>query len=276
MASRLVRATRLLISGLIGLTLVAVSPRAGQEQALNLSYAVYWGGVQIATLALHYQVDSSHYRSEVDLKTVGLLEHLAHYRSTVLATGRLDANESLTPVTFRSTSRAGDKDRRSVIRFDPQSGDVVDLELTKRGKPRTSDVPAALQTGVIDPLSAFFQLRDYVATAATGKPFTAAVFDGRRRFHLAAKVIGHGRARVAGHDQPVIRVSLTLTLVAGSDLDDAEAIAAGNDRFEFDLLLSDDKRLLPLQLRTRDSMVTGVIQLLQNCSGEAGCQLAAR
>jgi hypothetical protein len=275
-ASRLVRATGLLISGLIALTVIAGSPRAGQDQPLNLRYAVYWGGVRIATLTLHHQVESNHYRSRVDLETVGLLEHLAPYRSSVLATGHLNAGEGLAPVTFRSTSQAGDKDRQSVVRFDPQSGDVVNLKNTRRGKPRTSDVPAALQAGVIDPLTAFFELRDYVATAATGKPFTAAVFDGWRRFDLMAKVIGHDRVRVVGRDQPVIRVWLTLTFVAGSDLDDAEAAAAGDNRFEFELVLSDDKRLLPLQLRTRDSMITGVIELLQDCSGEAGCQLAAR
>ena len=87
---------------------------------------------------------------------------------------------------------------------------------------------------------------------------------------------GHSRTHVAGRDQRVVQVGLTLTFIAGSDLDDAQAATAGNDRFELELLLSDDDRLLPLQMRTRNSMITGSIELLKDCSGEAGCQLAAR
>ena len=108
------------------------------------------------------------------------------------------------------------------------------------------------------------------------RTFTAAIFDGRRRFDLQAQVTGRSRTHVAGRDQRVVQVALTLTFIAGSDLDDAQAATAGNDRFELELLLSDDDRLLPLQMRTRNSMITGSIELLKDCSGEAGCQLAAR
>jgi hypothetical protein len=89
-------------------------------------------------------------------------------------------------------------------------------------------------------------------------------------------VIGHDRTHVAGRDRRVVRVGLTLTFVAGSDLDEAQAATAGDDRFELELLLSDDDRLLPLQMHTRNSSVTSTIELLQDCSGEAGCQLAER
>ena len=276
MASRLVRATSLLILGLVALTLTTGPLRATQDEPLSLRYGLYWAGFQIATLTLRHQVGSDGYRSQLDVQTVGLIERLVHYRSMAQAIGRLDPGEGLTPVTYRSQYQTNKKDRRSIVQFDPQSGDVVDLENTKRGKSEGNQVPEALESGVIDPLTAFFQLRDYVATAGAGAPFTAAVFDGRRRLDLKAQVTGRDRTHVAGHDRRVVRVALTLTLVAGSDLDDAEAAAAGDDRFELELLLSDDDRLLPLQIHTRGSPITGTIELLQDCSGEAGCQLAAR
>jgi hypothetical protein len=272
-ASRLVRATRLLISGLIALTLTAGPLQAEDDEPLSLRYGVYWAGFQIATLALDHRVGASHYRSELLVKTVGLVEKLAHYRSKTLAIGRLGADESLAPISFSSEDSSRKKDRRSIVRFDRASGDVVDLKITKRGKPDRSKVPEALRKNVIDPLTAFFQLRDYVAAPGAGAPFTAAIFDGRRRYDLEAVVTGHDRVWVAGRKRRAVRVGVTLTLLAGSDLDDVEL---HDDQLALELVLSDDERLLPLQMRLLDSSLGARIELLQDCSGEAGCQLAAR
>ncbi len=273
MASRLGRATTLLISGLIALTFAASPLWADPDEPLSLRYGVYWMGFQIATLDLDHRVESTRYRSELLVRTVGLVEKLARYRSKTLAIGQLGADETMTPLTFSSEYSSRKKDRTSIVRFDRDSGDVVDLEITKRGKPDTSKVPEALRKNVIDPLTAFFELRDYVATADATAPFSAAIFDGRRRYDLEAAVTGHERSWVAGRERPVVRVGLTLTLLAGSDLDDVEL---DDNRIGVELLLSDDQRLLPLKMRLLDATLGASIELLQDCSGEAGCQLAAR
>jgi Protein of unknown function (DUF3108) len=272
-ASRLARTTSLLLTGLIALTLTAVPLRAEQDEPpLSLRYGVYWAGFQIATLVLDHRVDASRYHSELLVRTVGLVEQLAHYRSKTRAVGQLDADESLTPITFSSEYVSHDKDRRSVVRFDRQSGDVVDLEVTKRGKPDRSKVPQALRKNVTDPLTAFFQLRDHIAAGARA-PFAAAIFDGRRRYDLEAKVSDHDRVWVAGRNRDVLRVGITLTLLAGSDLDD---IDLDDNKLALELLLSDDQRLLPLRMQLLDATPAASIELLEDCSGEAGCQLAAR
>ena len=204
---------------------------------------------------------------------MGLVEKVARYRSKTLAIGQLGADETMTPITFSSEYSSHKKDRRSIVRFDRDSGDVVDLEITKRGKPDSSKVPEALRKNVTDPLTAFFEIRDYVASPGATGPFTAAIFDGRRRYDLKAEVTGRDRAWAAGREQPVIRVDLTLTLLAGSDLDD---INLENNQLGLELLLSDDQRLLPLKMRLLDTTPAASIELLQDCSGAAGCQLAAR
>ena len=99
---------------------------------------------------------------------MGLVEKLVHYRAKTSAAGRLGDGHDLLPVTFRSEYSSRKKDRRSIVKFDPQSGDVVSLEITKRGKPDDSDVPEELRKNVIDPLTAFFRLRDFAATARKG------------------------------------------------------------------------------------------------------------
>jgi len=207
---------------------------------------------------------------------VGLVEKLLHYRAKTSASGRLGDGQDLLPVTFRSEYSSRKKDRRSIVRFDPQSGDVVSLEITKHGKPDDSDVPEALRKNVTDPLTAFFRLRDFAATARKGERFTAQIFDGRRRYDIEAKLDGHDREWVAGRQQPVIDLDLTLRFLAGSNADDLEKVGAEDDRIEAELLLSDDERLLPLRMSILNRTLGGRIELLQDCSSQVGCQLAAR
>jgi hypothetical protein len=275
-SSRLARAATLLISGLVAFVLTAAAVRADQDAPLNLRYGLYWAGFQIATLTLEHEIQSTRYRSQLLIESVGLVEKLVHYRARTLATGRLGDGDSLLPVTYRSEYRSRKKDRRSIVTFDPASGDVLELEITKRGKPDDSKVPEALRKNVIDPLTAFLRIRDHVATAVKGEVFTAQIFDGRRRYDLAAEVVGRDRAWIAGRDQRAVRLALTLKFLAGSNVDDLEEVAADDDRVEAELMLSDDQRLLPLRLSILNTVIAGRIELLQDCSGEAGCQLAAR
>jgi hypothetical protein len=276
-SSRPARAITVLIGGLIALALSAAAPlRADPGEPLDLRYGLYWAGFQIATLTLEHEVQSTRYHSQLLIETVGLVEKLVHYRAKTLATGRVGADDSLLPVTFRSEYSSRKKDRRSIVKFDPRSGDVVSLEITKRGKPDDSDVPEELRKNVIDPLTAFFRLRDFAATARKGDVFAAQIFDGRRRYDIKAKLDGHDRDWIAGRQQRVIDLELTLEFVAGSNADDLDKVGADDDRVEAELLLSDDERLLPLRMSLLNQPFGGRIELLQDCSSEAGCQLAAR
>jgi len=275
-SSRIARAATLLISGLVAFVLIAAPLRAEHEAPLNLRYGLYWAGFQIATLTLEHEIQSTRYRSQLLIESVGLVEKLVHYRAKTLATGRLGDGASLLPVTYRSEYRSRKKDRRSIVKFDPASGDVLELEITKRGKPDDSKVPEALRKNVIDPLTAFLRLREHIATSGKGEAFAAQIFDGRRRYALAAEVVGRDRARIAGRQHRVVRLALTLEFLAGANADDMEKVAVDDHRIEAELLLSDDQRLLPLRLSLLDTVIAGRIELLQDCSGEAGCQLAAR
>ncbi len=274
-SNRLARLTCVLISGTLALALLATLARATDDAPLDLRYGVYWAGLQIATLKLKHEVAPAGYSAKLMIETVGLTEQLVRYRALTQAAGEVDRDRSLLPVSFSSEYATRKKARRAVVTFDPASGDVVELAITKRGKPDRSKVPEELRKGVIDPLSAFLSIREHVAQMRPGVPFRAPVFDGRRRYDLAARVVGEERATIAGREQPVLRVALTATFIAGADPDDLDEVTSDAGRIRLELLLSDDQRLLPLQLRLPDSLVPASIELLQDCSGEAGCQLAA-
>jgi len=274
-SNRLARLTWLLISGLLALALAASPARAADQAPLDLRYGVYWAGLQIATLKLKHEIAPAGYSAKLVVETVGLTERLVRYRARTLAAGEVAPDRSLLPTSFSSEYQTRKKARRSVVTFDPASGDVVDLAISKRGEPDRSKVPEELRKGVIDPLSAFLGIREHVAAMRPGVPYRAPVFDGRRRYDLEARVVGHDRATVAGREQPVLRVALIATFLAGADPDDLDEITSDAERVRFELLLSDDERLRPLQMRMLDSLLPATIELLQDCSGEAGCQLAA-
>ena len=119
----------------------------------------------IAELALRHVINSGIYQTELGIASIGLADQLVHFRGVSRATGRYEAQDGFSVSRFRSASSSYRKSRSIVVGFDPRTGDVIELELTKRGEPDRSKVPAALQKGVIDPLTALVQLRHRLARA---------------------------------------------------------------------------------------------------------------
>lgn len=264
-------------SGLIVVLLVLWTGAAGSvaasDDTLELRYRFSWAGVPIAVFGLRHMTNTTIYQTELAIETTGLADQLFPYRALALATGAFREPHGLTASRFRSTYTSPKKNRQILIRFDPDTGDVLDLEITKRGEPERSKVPASLQKGVTDPLTALMKLRHRLPEAprvATDR-YTEAIFDGRRRFDLEANVLGRGRAEIGGRSLPVLRVEVGLKWIAGSDADDLEPAEADEDRLRLELLLSDDERRLPLRLRTLDSLLTAQIEILPECLWPQGC-----
>ena len=262
-AGRLMRflAVAVLMLGMAG------SLQAAQETPLELRYGLYWGGVRLATLDLHHELAPDGYQSGLSIETVGLIERLAKYRAEANAAGERRRFGSLVPVTFSTKYKTRKKSRSAVIQFDPLTGDVVDLRIEKRGKPDGTDVPKELQHDVVDPLTAFLSLRDELARARIdGRgAFEAAVFDGRRRYDVEARVTGGERVKISGRSWTAIRVELDVLPIVGFDDDDLQEVGVDEDeRLRLEVMFSDDERLLPLQVTTLDTTIAGTIRLLED------------
>jgi hypothetical protein len=260
-----------LLAVLLLLALPAGPARAADEP-LDLRYRFSWAGVPIAEFGLRHVTNAVLYQTELDIATTGLADQLFSYRSLTRATGSYEAPDRFMASRFRTAYTSHRKSRRILIRFDRDTGDVIDLEITRRGEPERSKVPQALQKGVMDPLTALMQLRHRLAAEPGAEGYVAAVFDGRRRFDLKANVVGRDRAEIAGRMQPVIRAEIRLKWIAGSNQDDMEPAQAGEDTFRLELLLSDDARRLPLRLTTLDSVFTAKLEIMPECLGPQGCQ----
>ena len=179
--------------------------RGSFDEPVELLYRFTWAGVPIAEVGLRHATSSTLYQTEVAIRTTGLADQLVGFRGSSHATGRFEEADGFRVSRFRSASSSYRKSRRILVRFDRKTGDVVELELTRRGEPDRSKVPEALQKGVTDPVTAVLQMRHRLATAGNLDGYRAAVFDGRRRFDAEAKVIGRHRADIAGRAWPVNR-----------------------------------------------------------------------
>jgi hypothetical protein len=265
---------RSLIGALFLLCLAAGRGEAGSDEQLDLRYRFSWASVPIATFELRHVVQAPIYQIELAIETTGLADTLFGYRSLSRATGSYRDPDRFRTSRFRSTYTSHRKSRRILIRFDRDTGDVVDLEITRRGEPDRSKVPQALQKGVIDPLTALVQLRQQLAAAPVSHMdgYKAAVFDGRRRFDLEATVLGRDQIDVAGRVRPVVKVEIGLKWIAGSNRDEMEPATAEDNRIRLELLLSDDERRIPLRLRTLDSLFTAEAEVVPECLGPRGCE----
>jgi hypothetical protein len=255
--------------------LSAAPAGGGFDAPVELRYRFTWAGLPFAELGLRHATNSTVYQTEIAIRTIGLADQVVGFRASSHATGLYEEPDGFSASRYRSASSTYRKSRRIMVRFDRETGDVIELDLTRSGQPDRSKVPAALQKGVMDPLTAVLQMRHQLATAGDLDGYRAAVFDGRRRFDAEAKVMGRHRAEIAGRTWPVVELEINLTWLAGANSDDIDKAEAGDNRLRLQLLLSDDERLIPLRLSTMDSLITATAEIVAQCLAPAGCTLVS-
>lgn len=255
MARRAIRFLGLLLAA----TLLAAVPRAADaapDAPLDLRYAMYWGGLHVADMRLVYDNGPAAYRSELSARTVGVAEWLAAYRGEARIEGLRNGTDSLQPEKYTWRQESKQASHTADVTFDPETGDAREAESTKRGRSQRIEVPETMWSDVIDPLTAFLELREALAEVdvAERPRLTVNVFDGRRRYDIHAEVLGRSKARVGGRDVPALEVELTVDPIAGFNEGDREP-------WRVHALLSDDDALVPIELRTLDETITGVVRL---------------
>ena len=255
-------------------TLAAAAPlsAASAEESLDLRYSLSVGALGAADMALRHEEDGEGYRSELSTRARGVAHLLSRYQSAAVSEGRESAGDGLAPESYCWISDQRQRTRTIDVVFDPDSGDVVRMEMQRNGKPKRTEVPPELQVGVVDPLTAIFNLRRRTAEALAGEGperFGASVFDGRRRYDIEAEILGRGRATIDGEKHPVVEVKLNIRPLAGFDEHDLEQVP-GEDGYAR-VQLSDDGRLVPLDVRTYGAPVATRLELIEDCSDGRRC-----
>jgi hypothetical protein len=240
---------------------VAFSGAARAEDVSALYHAT-WAGVPAAEIRLSIHEDAGAYRDEIALSSEGLPHLVTHFRGTAVAQGQLGASA---PSPSRYDSNYDLRKRKERIlrmNFVARDGAVF----AERGAGDTSRKPELkeqFRRNVIDPLSVITLIRAAVRRGET--QFTIPVYDGARRFDTDVRVLPRDPK------DPGIHLALTLRAIAGfkgetsddGDPDDAPRPAS--------LTLSDDGRLLPLEMSVKIWLLPLDVTLARVCAPAEPC-----
>jgi hypothetical protein len=119
-------------------------------------------------------------------------------------------------------------------------GSIQDLDLTRNGKRRRSEVPEAMRQGTVDTLTALWRLRRWAAGGPKpdDRPLELPVFDGQERYDLVARALGEEDARQGGRQVAAERIELRLVPKAGFDNDEVFGSRVDPDKPWAELLVS--------------------------------------
>ena len=237
----------------------------------ELRYTMHFGGFHVADLHFEQERSAERYAAGIRIRTAGLADMVLRYKGTAAVDGVLLDDGLLRPERygFRYKSR---KSRRVVeVDYDPADSRATRVRSEKRGKPDRVEVPEELWQEVLDPLSAVLMLREEVRERA-GEPgsFRTGVFDGRRRYELAATI---ARPTVSGRDgMATVEVAATIRPIAGFDPDDMTE-REQREGYRIQAQFTEGPQALPLEIRTLNTRAIVVIRLA-GCSGGTACATA--
>ena len=215
------RAGRRRITGLraaaASLALLAVSSPLSAGQPLALDYHVYAGGFHAVSFSTVFNIEKESYRARVNLRSNGFIDRLFSFSMEAKADGQSGA-DGITPNFFRTSNRWRSSGERFVeISYD-SPGAVPRTVVEPLPKLDERDpVPDELRRNTLDPLSAIVQLISSISASGRCES-KAAVFDGRRRYDLAARHLGEivlKASDVAPYGGPALKCAITVERIVG-------------------------------------------------------------
>ena len=219
------------------------APAAGASETYRLDAEMRFLGTTVGRVELEAATEGDERAQRLAMTTTGLVERLTGFEGELTARSRLGEGvpRALAFRSFTATDRAT---REARVRYDG-AGRVVEVATFKRGEPRGTEVPQALQNGTIDPLTALAAVRGWIDAARADVPTETelAIFDGRRRYDLHVQLVDRRVAPFASGPTPILEVRLRSEPLAGFD-------EAEDARRPITVLMSDDELLVPLIMRT--------------------------
>jgi hypothetical protein len=255
------RASRRLL-GAVAIVLAGAGPvSAGDVTAL---YQAYWAGVPAAHIRLTLHDDANGYRSEIAISAEGLPRLVTRFRGTAVAAGRIAGTQPPQPVSYDANyDLRKRRDRRLAMPFVARDGAVI----AERGPGDTSRKPPLAEKfrrNVIDPLSVLTAIRQALRRGETA--FTVPVYDGARRFDTAVRVLSREKGAT-----PAVRLTLTLHAIAGFKGESSEDGDPDDSARQVSLTLSDDGRLIPLEMSVPVYFLPLTAELVKICDTAANC-----
>ncbi|HUN52768.1 MAG TPA: DUF3108 domain-containing protein [Candidatus Sulfotelmatobacter sp.] len=237
-------------------------------------FAATWADLPIADIYLTLDDQGDGYRAAIDIRSLGLMKLLSKFGAHGTAEGKFTADGGILPTRYDTDYKLRKKRNHQNLLY-VRTGDGTTAE---RGPADTSSKPPvdpAFRRNVVDPLSALAALRERMRrhALAAGDDFTIPVYDDKRRFDITGRLLGPQELELNGTKVKALRFHLLLTPIAGFRSAAEEGEDIENKPRPVDLYLSDDARLVPLELSLSVFYLPAVTRLVGACSEAAPCTI---
>ena len=179
----------------------AAGDAALADRRISVKWTVTWGGLPIYRVRFRTEIENGRYMAEFDARSTGVVEALAKNRTFWRSTGRVKG-AVMVPETMHQRYLMRRGGYRTVEMEWTPSGDIATRIEPPEPKSKRKTVPADMQRGTVDPLTA---LLNGLVVPRDGPPckYEATMFEGRRRIDIHLSFHRYGKAlRVKGHKLP--------------------------------------------------------------------------
>jgi hypothetical protein len=184
-----------LAGGLLVMALALARPARAEE--VIAFYRATWAGLPAAEMRLAFGDGGTGYRDQIHIETKGLARLFTKFRGGAVAEGRLGDDGLAAPSRYDALYDLRKRhDSRISMRFIGRHGAVI-AERTPADTSHKPPIDEAYRRDVADPLSALASIRHVlkVKRPKPGSQFKVAVYDGSRRFDIAAREANPGADR---------------------------------------------------------------------------------
>ena len=250
-------ARRTLLAGMAMLaSMKALRTAAASEQPAmrqSFDYAMRVAGLEIAEILMVFETNESSIDVALRMRNKGLAAWIAGKTKTVMQSKiHLAENGIAQPSSFQATYRKPDRTREIDLAYD-DVGELADISIQSSGRARESDVPKELQSGTVDPLTAFVRLKAWLQSRPEpGDELTIAVFEGRKRADLQARYEGFQGAHL---------IKVCLIGLVGFDDSDRLVSLPGQEKVWMDVKVSGDDDPVLVSVDSTVAAVTTKIEL---------------
>ena len=179
----------------------AAGDTALADRRISVKWTVTWGGLPIYRVRFRTDIADGRYTAEFDARSTGVVEALSKNRTFWRSAGRVDG-AVMVPETMHQRYLMKRGGYRTVSMAWTPAGDIATRIDPPEPKSKRKTVPADMQRGTVDPLTA---LLNGLVVPRDGPPckYEASMFEGRRRIDIHLSFHRYGKAlRVKGHKLP--------------------------------------------------------------------------
>lgn len=243
----------------------AAAPTPTPPLSANLWYKFYWSGLYAGDVIIGVTETEDRYEARVAIETQDMVRTISQFWSDTSIHGvrEKDAYRPAHYDTYFHRRKGGP--RKIVLDYEDNARIVKEDYNPPENRQKRPAVPPEQRDGAPDPITLALAVRQKLRTMlnAGTNIFTLRLFDGRRLSDVHFEIIGKDIIEVKEDRRRVIHIAYKQSPVAGYTNNEMKRMPSENPRV--DIYVSDDERLIPLQVEGTAMMGTASATFRKEC-----------